>query len=892
MQPQFDLVKLTDWTALLAALNIQVFTKALPARVTCPICRRSQLLIFHHFTLNSQWHSCEFCQQSGDLFELAARVWRISLKNAIIRCRQLRLIADSAFTRDTLTEYAACKKTQDKTNLVWRIARNGQLHQGDGQQLLRTAGWKASPTTSWKDSGISDILGCIDAKKFQTTLSETEETRANRLQMRDNVVFNPTTGKLLPGTKWGKVLLVPYYDVPHRIVGFQVYGRSMQLDKDKLYCCADSLANKNREAGIQLHNSLLSYTDDMLGMSNLDWYMRIQSKHLDNNPAPLPLFCWYNSAVCSTKSSWPLLQSQRLVLWADKLDAKTLLEAIRQNADITVCPQSDTSPQGLAKFFASLSPSDFVYLALEKAKEWPELLKKLARQDTKQLEELVVSLLAHPAELQILIDACDLQTAAQVRKFIYAVKPNRTVVFGNKTFEQRKDGLYLLGNTKQSKPTRVVNGRLKLSRLVWYPEAKEIDYIGQLHSGTRYVDFVVDKDTLLRDAINWLAETSLSAGLPIVTCTNKWARHLHDIALLFNQPVTELGFERVGWCDSKSSFILPSGKIDCAGKFTAHSIFRKTISTPGDLARTRTDKASYLHQLATPLAANQVFWSIYFELLKQILAPAHNETAKSILFIADAPFAIAAASNALAVPKINPLDYPIETHNWPTWIDGCIPYSAANPGSIKDTTLFVTTANWPQALGYWLLNKVKIFTVRRVTKMPDIEFRNLQWIALDYIKHVCKNKLFDPLRVPETFIDFVNDQCGVKIEYSDSWIYEYGHNGITPIIGRLVAWTLATGYTSMLPRDIQVRDNRNQDVIRYSESGLVYVPKTLVRKCLVDEGWSNPNIDAIGSALLSENIARGEEWVNGRLCWCLPDDWLCKFSNEERNKEQGYVAVG
>lgn len=891
MQPQIDSVKLTDWTALLSALNVQTQTRALPARVVCPLCHRAQLLIFQHFTLDSQWHSCEFCQQSGDLFELAARVWRVTLKMAIIRCRQLGLINASTLTHDNLAQYVASKKLRIKTNEVWRLAKDGQLYHGGGQQLLRTANWKASPTTSWRETGISNILGCMDAKQFQEVWSGTEEDRVNRLQIKGNVVFNPTTGKLLPGTKWGKILLVPYYDVPHRVVGFQVYGRSMQLDKDRLYCCADKLSNKNREAGLQLHTTLLSYTDDMLGMSDLSWYMRVQSKHLDNNPEPLPLFSWYNSDVCKTRTSWPLLRSQRLVLWADRLDVATLAEAIRQNADITVCPHSDTSPQGLAKFFSSLSPSDFVYTALEKSKEWPELVRKVARTNAQQLEELVTGLTSSPAELQLLMSACDLTTVGQIKKLLHAAKPHRTVIFGNKTFEQRKDGLYLLSGTTKAKPTKIFNGRLRLNRLVWYPEAKEADYIGQLHVGDSYADFVIDKQTLLTDMISWLEETSLTAGLPLVTCTNKWAKHLHDIATLFYSPVTELGYEKVGWCDNESAFILPSGKIDCSGRFTAHNTFRKTISTPGDLSRTRTDKVSYLHRLASPLAENQTFWAVYFALIKQVLAPAHNELPKSILFVTESQHIIKAACRALAVPDINPVDYPIEVHNWPTFIDGCIRYQASNPQKVNENVLFVTAANWAQALGYWLDKPVTLFTVRRPSKLPDVDFNNVQWVALAYLKHACKNKLFKPAEVADTFIEFVEKQYGVRIEYSDSWLYEYGHNGITPIIGRLVAWTLATGYTSMLPKDSQVRDNRSQEVIRYSDS-LVYVPKTLVRKCLVDEGWSNPKIDAIGTALLSEGIAKGEEWVNGKLCWCLPDDWLCKFSNEERNKEQGYVAVG
>ncbi len=892
MQPQIDSVKLVDWTALLAALNVPTFNRALPARLMCPVCQRAQLLIFHHFALDSQWHSCEFCQQSGDLFELAARVWRTSLKTAIIRCRQLGLLASGSLTHANLTTYVEHKQAIARANELWKVARNGQLYHGDGQQLARLAGWKANPTTGWKDDGISNILGCVDARRFQTILSGTEEDRVNRLQLKDNVIFNPTTGKLLPGTKWNKVLLVPYYDVPHRITGFQVYGRSMQLDKDKLYCCADSLSNKDREAGIQLHTALLPYTDDMLGMASLDWYMKVQSKHLDNNPQPLPLFSWYSSAVCSTRSSWQLLRSQRLVLWAERLDIQTLLAAVRQNADVTICPQSDISSSGMSTFFASLSPADFVYLALEKAKEWPELLRKLARRDVHQLEDLVVSLIAHPAELQMITTACDPQTVAQIKRILHTAKPHRSAVFGNKTFEQRKDGLYLLGGTKQSKPTRVFNGRLKLSRLVWYQEAKEADYIGQLHTGDRYVDFVIDKQTLLTDMLPWLEQTSLAAGLPLVTCTNKWAKHLHDISLLFHRPATEIGYEKVGWCDEESTFVLPSGKIDCAGRFTPHNVFRKTISTPGDLNRTRTDKISHLHKLATPLAENQIFWATYFELLKQVLAPAHNELAKSILFVTESRHMLKAACVALAVPVIDPIDYPIEVHNWPTCIDGCIRYFASNPQKVRENVLFVTAASWPQALGYWLDKPVKIFTVRRPARLPDVDFVNIQWVAMEYLKHVCKNKLFDPAQVSETFVEFVSSQYGVRITYSDSWIYEYGHNGITPIIGRLVAWMLATGYTSMLPRDSQVRDNRSQEVIRYSDSGLVYVAKTLIRKCLVDEGWVNPNIDAIGNALLSENIAKGEEWVNGKLCWCLPDDWLCKFSSEERNKEQGYVAVG
>ena len=120
--PPKSLNSRVPWSLLLGQLEVVVRSPVLPAISRCPLCRNERLTIMEDWLNGGQSFYCRECNESGDMIELAAKAWGMSVAATIIKLTRLGfdLPADSNAIRGYLTGHVEYRK---RLRNCGRIAR-------------------------------------------------------------------------------------------------------------------------------------------------------------------------------------------------------------------------------------------------------------------------------------------------------------------------------------------------------------------------------------------------------------------------------------------------------------------------------------------------------------------------------------------------------------------------------------------------------------------------------------------------------------------------------------------------------------------------------------------------------------------------------------------------
>ena len=142
-------------------------SQALPSTGRCPRCNRNTLLILPDRASGGQWHWCRKCQFSGDMIELAARVWESSIEATIYRLKRENFSITT--DHDEISHYVEKHlKVRKRMLQLWQIAReNIYTTSHDVAVLLQNLQLK-TPTEHprWEQS-CGQLVGCIHSHRVE-----------------------------------------------------------------------------------------------------------------------------------------------------------------------------------------------------------------------------------------------------------------------------------------------------------------------------------------------------------------------------------------------------------------------------------------------------------------------------------------------------------------------------------------------------------------------------------------------------------------------------------------------------------------------------------------------------------------------------------------------------
>ena len=153
---------------LLDLLGCKVRTYGLPQRTRCPICQGGILHVVEDHGSGGEWFSCQGCGQSGDMIELASRVWRLDISATIARLarRGFELPADPKSVAQYQREHLDYRQ---RLLGLWQQASDGRLRQnGQLMGVLSRLGIHSQLSEDRWNNGPGAMLGGIDTASVES----------------------------------------------------------------------------------------------------------------------------------------------------------------------------------------------------------------------------------------------------------------------------------------------------------------------------------------------------------------------------------------------------------------------------------------------------------------------------------------------------------------------------------------------------------------------------------------------------------------------------------------------------------------------------------------------------------------------------------------------------
>ena len=890
MKP-LNLGSCVEWTQLLTLLGIQTSVRALPTQLRCPVCKTGRMSIFQHYVAGGQWHYCEDCGSTGDMLQLATAAWRVSYQTAIKRCRDggIRFPHDNmAAVADYVRWHAEMPELVCK---IWKQAHAGLLYSPDGRRQAQRLYWKVNPTVSWNLTGIDQVLGYMRVADVEKMYACGQPSKGQYTS--GEFVGNPFTGRIFKGKDWHGVLVIPYWDLPGRIAALQFIGRNAE-DKDRRFCSSDpfSLLEK-REAGLAFHPTTAATTDTVVAFRDPYWYMRLQCRGLEIHSSPSHMVCWKAGDKYETQNAWKMLNTKKLVFWDTIFDPMLLRQAIRTDGHITLDGISN-KPQDTASYFSNLQPWEAVGRFEHRSRPWPlAMAKYFTKRQDNELEDFLIQFSAIGGDLDIVRSSVPAEFKTRIDTVLKRSRPNRSVVFGHSTIEEKADGWYV---KKADTEERILNVVPRFDQLVWYPKSQQSFYRGRLLFNKHEYPFMTERSIVEGNTLKWLQDEMLRSQAGVLQGASAWNKRLVMIASRFQEPAFATGSESVGW-DGKDAFVFPSYRIEFGGRVTDITNFLQQPAIAGDLPKPGYTTVSTITQAVVSSPGTRAFWLAYAAFVANIVAPAINRMRRSLVGVGlSSQQAISAATIACDSQTLRAEELQIKHLDWPTQVllgADKVSLRAMSTSSNIAIEASATEASMLLFNGPWNVLEAEVGP-----SMPLSMAHELRGLLPDYLLHLAKNKFAD-LEGDEPLVSLVKKNLG-------SWIHHtygiqpyaiYGHGEHTcgrlfyerdkadasALFTRTLYKLLVNGHVTLLPAKARSKTAFWQD------NDAVYVPKFVVRQSWltyldrVDDLSEVTRHLQTGKGLIADDVV-----LHGHACWSLSRDW---FSEQIQAAHRGRTTT-
>ena len=333
------------------------------------------------------------------------------------------------------------------------------------------------------------------------------------------------------GLGWTEVLTVPYYDLPGRICAFMFFGRNGRRPLDEVFKPVH-LAVGNCEAGLAGLPSIdmADNPRDVIALSDYMLALRIQFRVFNVSMAPAPIVVWHDNGRIKTQHAWRAVGGKRVVFWMPEMDCKTLLQAVAVDGAVSTIGPTLQTPESVSNFLHHHPGTDVVREMIRHARPWDQALKSwLSSNESGKRNALFQQIEEAGADL------AHIQQRIGVRRS-HLVQP-RTIRLG-------KHIVVEMNNTWRAGTTRgdiveILDSVIRFTHVFKHQASDELCYHGELRHGGGTVPFTVPMNTFfhLPSLRKWLMSLRYEHGMPPVLLSRLWLQRLHDVALLFHQPV-------------------------------------------------------------------------------------------------------------------------------------------------------------------------------------------------------------------------------------------------------------------------------------------------------------------------------------------------------------------
>jgi hypothetical protein len=329
------------------------------------------LVVYPDITNNSVWIFCRDCKFAGDILSLAKKEWGLDLDAVIRKFNKYNVImSKSIHDLDLQTRYENTRiATLDRMSHLINHSANTNFN--DSPETLR----------------IHDLLNMsshTDASRWTKQMKcmfGWEERMAVEGAFRPACVRGDTAAgydRVFIGAVWNWILVIPFYDLPGRPVGFWFTGRQTRWPDDWVYrsiTVAGRYGKDRHEAGIGFYEALFhsypKFGNSMFAVVDPRLAIRLHSRWFRDYSSPAPVICSYDGRKACTRNSWSLYPDKEFIFCSATPKHEIFSQAAYCDGKVYIEPISiETDLKHCQSWFLK---------AKKKARPWSEVLEDYAK---------------------------------------------------------------------------------------------------------------------------------------------------------------------------------------------------------------------------------------------------------------------------------------------------------------------------------------------------------------------------------------------------------------------------------------------------------------------------------------------------------------------------------
>lgn len=601
---------------MLRCLNINYSAEALPCVTCCPLCGKSQLFIYQDTTDDGQWHHCKACKSSGDIVQLASKVWGLTIRETADHLGELLPgLRDSVPSLSDLALYES-NLTRQKNVHAFLTDNMGKFVSSTAFTPLKLRLGIADLTSEhWPNRGGKFVVAAT-REQIENMIGIGEDKSPFRTHGNDSKT-------------WKEVVMIPFWDLPGRISAIQLCHIQNDYPTPFHY---RSLLGRKFGCGVVNHSGIALFDaidnsdpalgEDLFVMMDPVLGLRVQVERLRRGDGgAMPLVAVHPDAHPSSYFH-DHCPGRRVIFWDQQLSVGIFQHAKAANGYI-----ADRRPgEELRRFLNRQTSTQWLNMLRQSARRWEDVLEDyLAALTSMDVAAFLFRLNWSDVELDRFIQGCAPATRQRLEELCAQRRHNRRVTINGHGIMETKRGWQL---TKNDEVISEVTFRLE--QVIHYEDGRHF-YQGRCHFRDKSLDFTAPGKEFDKAPLTWLRKLCIHQDIGAPAYLRTWQGVAIPLAQKFHEPKTVPGLDRCGWDARRVSFMTSDYAIRSGGEVEKHG-----LPSPDDFFKVNLPDPSLFNQadvkfLSEKTEANEFAWAVAGCVLHDVLARVFNYETSGLL---------------------------------------------------------------------------------------------------------------------------------------------------------------------------------------------------------------------------------------------------------------------
>lgn len=574
MSPPKSLNARVPWLWLLSQLEVVVPSSVLPATfLPCPLCRHSQLSIMEDYLNGGETFHCRNCNESGDMIELAAKAWGLSIAGTIIKLARsgFDLPTDSDTIRGYLASHVDYRK---RLGQLWKDSQSYLCqHRLALRPLFSDLGLPDEFSQERWNAGPAKVLGGNLCRSVEEAILPGSVLCCGNEQ----IPRCRSARRVFRGGRWGKTLVIPFFSAPERICAFGFIGRQGDMTKDYVFRLANLGRRANGlspEAGLAMHPQTQEIAADwgkcVFAVSDPLLYLDLHLRQFGYSNDPIPLVLWQDAPATTTahtQHAWWMFRDRKIIFWDPTFPIPMLQQAMAIDGWIAMVGPRNCDATSPREYASRHMPSTICQRLQRNAKPWPDALAfAMLHWADSQIEDFFLQLQINAPQLDRVRRACRPGLRGRLDRITRPHNIGNTVPVDGGVVVAKDGCWYFYRNSdRQRQLTQICNAQIRLEHVVTCPKPGCTVYSGTIRSQGETIPFAAPRRAFEANPFRWLDQHLASQHKGPLHYAKRWSQNVINIAAQFHQPALLPGISTVGWDAKRLHFAIPGYRIGVDG---------------------------------------------------------------------------------------------------------------------------------------------------------------------------------------------------------------------------------------------------------------------------------------------------------------------------------------